>query len=150
MLADIQIASKKIVFRGGEFAVRGITFSTVARLVSAGQRSDMEIAVSQLAELKDAQSEQLIGALSSIVAQLPTLTAMVIAEAANEPDEWEKVKQLPMPVQLEAILEIGKLTFDGADSVKTFVRGVLELMQAANSMLSQSKATIADGTGSTS
>lgn len=147
MLADIQIETRKIVFRGGEFAVRGVTFATVARLVSVGQRAELERAIDQLGDLKDAGQEQLIGALAGIVTQLPKLAAMVIAEAADEPGEWEKVTKLPMPVQLEALLEVGKLTFDGADSVKNFVRGLFELMTAANSMLSQSKQSTADETG---
>jgi hypothetical protein len=150
MLADIVVPSDKIVFRGGEFSVRGITFDSVARLIASGQRSDIDLALEELMGAKD-DPDQLMGALAGLVAKLPDLTAKVIAEAAGEPEHWEKVKQFPVPVQLDALLVIGKLTFDGEDSVKNFVRGVLQIVKSAKTLsLSSLSPTTAVTTGSAS
>lgn len=149
MLADIVIASEKIVYRGGDFTVRGITFDSVARLIADGQRGDLDKALDELLAVRKENSEQLVGVLAGIVTKLPDLTAKVIAEAAGEPEHWEKVKSLPTPVQLDAVLQIGKLTFDGEDSVKNFVRGVLQIVRSARTLsLSSLSPTTAETIGS--
>jgi hypothetical protein len=78
--------------------------------------------------------------------QLPGLTAKVIAFAADEPGEAHKVVKLPVSVQLEAILAIGRLTFDGETSIKNFMSGLLTLVTSMRNAAAQANQILKTGT----
>lgn len=130
MLSQIVLEEQKIDFRGGTFTVRGIGLDSIAYLMNTGNRDELESAVASLEAIFEAKGDAgaLQAGLMSLVTQLPALCAKVVALAAGEPDEWEKVLKLPLPVQLEAVNAIGRLTFDGEDSIRSFMAGLLILM----------------------
>jgi hypothetical protein len=134
-LANLSIETAVVKFRGSEFTVRGLGLDTVAALMQDGNREELELAVKQLEALyKATKADDTAGITSGVnklVVQLPGLTAKVIAFAADEPGEADKVRKLPLPVQLDAILAIGRLTFDGEDSIRNFVSGLMTLMTSA-------------------
>lgn len=77
------------------------------------------------AALRD-QSKPMIDA---VLKQAPRVLAKIIAIAADDLDAWPSVAKWPIPVQLEALTQIMRLTFtDGAD-FRTFVGNVLGLAQ---------------------
>jgi hypothetical protein len=152
MLADVVIETRKIVFRGGEFEVQGLTFDMVARLVTAGHRGELDKAIELFQGLQVGSDDtDVIGSLSSLITMAPVLAAKAIALGCGEMDQWEKARSLPMPVQLDALLAIGKLTFDGADSVKNFLRGLQDLLSGMTPLLQGSNSqTAEEPTGSKS
>jgi hypothetical protein len=67
--------------------------------------------------------------IEAVLKQAPRVLAKIIAVAADDIDAWPSVVKWPLPVQMEALTQIMRLTFtDGAD-FKTFVGNVLGLAQ---------------------
>jgi len=132
MLANLVIEQQTIRFKTGEFVVRGIGLDTITALFHDGNREDMETAVGELEAVYRASQGKdnaaLTEGLTRLVVRLPALTAKLIARAADEPGEWEKVMKLPLPVQLDTLLAIGRMTFDGEDSIKNFVSGLTTML----------------------
>lgn len=65
-----------------------------------------------------------------IVSLAPNLLAKVIAVASDDSDKWEAVRDnFVLPLQLDALTEIAKLTFVDADGFKAFVGNVLALAE---------------------
>lgn len=140
MLSDIQFESKKIVYRGSDFTVRGLGLDIIARLLASGTRTQIDAALAQIAAAQDAKkagdSKAIDAALMGIATGLPELVAKVIALCADEPDAEAVVAKLPLPVQVEALIAIGQLTFDGEESIKNFVSGLMTLMGSVKGTVS--------------
>lgn len=49
--------------------------------------------------------------ITNLLGELPDMIAKIIARAADVPDEWEVVAQIPLGSQYELIEAIGSLTF---------------------------------------
>lgn len=135
-LKDIVIETSEIVYRESNFTVHGLTLDIVMDLMSKGHRPEMEKAIDTIRLAvgddfdKGVDTADVLGALACIVQQVPEMVAKVIAGAADEPDMWSAVRKLPIDVQLDALMKIGKLTFDGEDSIKKFVTNLIEMMVA--------------------
>lgn len=65
----------------------------------------------------------------------PGAVAAMIALAADQPEDVEKAAKLPFPVQLQAMLDIGELTFGSEAEVKNFVATVIRAFQATTGAL---------------
>ena len=114
---------------GTAFNVRGLTFHDLGALLE-NHREEFLAAGSVLAK-QDAEN---MGSLATLLAQtVPGLAAVVIAHAADEPDASEMVSTLPLPVQLEALLAIGKLTFTDEGAVPKFLAGLGAMLRAGTS-----------------
>lgn len=131
MLADIVVETQTVTFPGGDFILRGISFDKLARLMVAGNRADIEAVIEELSVAMNAADKKdegaLLDTLKGLLVKLPALAAKMIAICANEPDEWQKVEDLSMATQLDALLAIGRLTFNSEDAIKNFVSGVMTL-----------------------
>jgi len=132
-LANAVIAARTIKFEGGEFLVHGLTMAMLTQVITDGHKEDMDKALDTLKDaagedLEKATKSDLVGALAVILQQLPTMVAKVIAASAGEYSQHLKVASLPAPVQLEALVEIGNMTFDGEASVKKFISLLIDLM----------------------
>ncbi len=149
-LANFEIETAAVKFRGGEFTVRGLGLDAVSYLMQSGSREELDLAVSQLEELFRASTEKdsaaIAGGIQKLIVQLPGLAAKVIAFAAEEPNEVAKVRKLPVSVQLEAMLAIGRLTFDGEDSIRNFVSGLMTLMTSVTKTMTIASQTVSNGT----
>jgi len=150
MLADIKVPRKE--HRVGEqaFSVRGITFSDIASLVSSGDRAELEQAVALVMEGQEDIQEAGVASsrvLGALLVQLPKLAAKVIAAAADEPDEWTSVLAFPAPLQLEALLDIGEMTFTGEHALKNFGAGLKRALSAIKTVTDSAMHQIgSDGT----
>jgi len=75
-----------------------------------------------------------MGSLASVLAQtVPDLAAAVIALASDEPDAVDVVRSLPLPVQLDALIAVGKLTFTDEGAVPKFLAGLGGMLRAGAS-----------------
>ncbi len=134
MTNDLVIETTEVVYRGQTFAVHGLTLDLIMRLINEGHRSELEQAVDTLRDAlgDDLQNEQsaedMMGALATVVVELPLLAAKVIAGSADQAHNVDAFQKLPISVTLDALHKIGKLTFDGEDSVKKFVGQLIEIL----------------------
>jgi hypothetical protein len=62
--------------------------------------------------------------------QFPDVIAKVIAAAADEPELWADYKKLSVPLQMQALTDIARLTFIDRAGFETFVGNVMALAQA--------------------
>ncbi len=116
MLKDIVIQTKKISLSGGQsFEVQGLTLTNLGKLVEEYKEP--------LEALMDAKLD-----LTQIADKYPEFMAKVIALAANEPDEWEKISSLPFPTQLLAFEACWDLTIPDYDALKKLIERIQGLI----------------------
>lgn len=126
-IKDIQIEKKTITFSGGNFEVSGLSFNAITRLILDGEQ-DLDKAREIFEAMKKTDDGAIISeAAGRILVELPDLAARIVATAADEPETWQIVLRLPATVQLDALVEIGRLTFTEPDALKKFVANLRAL-----------------------
>ncbi len=98
------------------FEVRGLGFNDVAVLIRE-HFPDLEALVALFGNVEDLEFDRLMPLLQSLISNAPGFVANVIALAAGEGDASDAEK-LPASVQLQALFDIGGLTFTEVGSVK--------------------------------
>lgn len=127
-LADYQPERVDIQFKGGPLSVRGLSLDDVSVLVKH-HLTDLD----QLLELYSKNVDPQLAVMATaqyavtLVREAPALVANFIALAADEPEQADKARRLPIPVQVECIKEIGRLTFEEAGGAKKFFESLKEL-----------------------
>lgn len=117
-LASYEPERKKIEFKGGSFTVRGLSTEDIAILLQEHFQDFDAIMDSwgnhkQNVFTKDALQDFAI----NLVKDVPILAAKIIALAAEEPDQVEKVRKLSFPIMLEALLTSFQLCFEEVGGV---------------------------------
>jgi|GEM_PF-2254497 len=133
-LSDFVPARRPIVVNGEAlFSVEGISLETLATLVST-HLPDLE-AVFDILVRGETADEPFVAHLQrvsqGIALQAPGLAANIIAIASTEeltPALVANAKRLPFPVQVDAMMQIGALTFDEAGGVKKSVESLMILL----------------------
>jgi hypothetical protein len=132
-LKDLVLPTEKVeVPGGGEFVVRGLSLID-ARVLVRKYSAEMSDLFSLIADGKKAGAIDIENAAAT-AAQLidisPSLVADAIATAGGDgsAEDFAKVLMLPIPVQVDALTKIGRLTFSSEGSVKKFLQTVISLM----------------------
>lgn len=128
---------------GGQFAVRGLSLNDIAFLV---QRHGARIQSLFTEFLKQPSEEALTTAsvarfVLPLIETAPEIAAEVVACAASKP--WEKVDEedlavaygLPMPVQVDALEHVVRLTFAAEGGPKKLLETVIRLAQGTSGLL---------------
>lgn len=140
-LKSVTVPTKTVHIPGSDssFEVRGLSFSDITILYSAFE-GPMTALFDKFAGLEDVgklsvsdPNMNMIG--ETIIKDAPHLAAAAIAQAADEPDEVEKVLKLPFPVQLEALKIIGALTFATEGGLKKVIETVTSLAIGTRDLL---------------
>lgn len=115
------------------FSVEGLSLDTLAVLVKT-HLPDLEY-VFDIVMKNEREGETLgqhLGRISmSLAGQAPGLVANIIAVASGEeltPALIANARRLPFPVQVEALTNIGAMTFDEAGGVKKAVESLMILL----------------------
>lgn len=128
-LADIIIPRREIPVFDTSFTVRPLCVDDVMRALFDAQTEVTQAAKLYQAMVKDTKDDEAFNAfLAAILRDLPNLAARVIAYASDEPDKWETVLKIPLPVQAEAFYAVVELTFTEPDSLKKFAEKLKLLM----------------------
>lgn len=151
-LKDLSFESVTIKAGKGEFAVRGLSFADVTSVFTF-YKDEARQALAMFEEKTGGDpnklGEALPALLPELLSQLPMLTAFITALAADEPESMLTVGKLPAPVQLEALLAIGRLTFEEPEALKNFLVNLTDLLggltKAVNSVNEQRPAIGTDG-----
>jgi hypothetical protein len=122
MLSSIVIPRHTVEAGVGTFAVRGLTFADLSRLV-ADHRAEIEEAT----EIVTASGDDMGAIAAAIAGKLPRLASAVIACAADEPDMASTAALLPIPVQLDALVAVGRLTFADEGALPKFLANLQSL-----------------------
>lgn len=128
-LADIEVPTEAIHVGKSSFTVRGISFYDLSLLIN-DNRADLDRLVDLFAGLKANVEMDQFGV--QLIREMPALVARVIACAADEPEAAGKILKFPLPVQLAAVMAVGRLTFEEAGGVKKFAEQLASLLESVN------------------
>jgi len=151
-LRNITIAQKKIrVDDKQDFDVRGLSLTDVmAAMADYGPQMALAFAkITEKGEGSRFDSATIKARIRDLAGEFPELLAAIIALGADEyaPDMVQKVKRLPLLVQVEAIEAIFGLTFQSEGDVGKFMESLTRGLVAATGALDQIRATSLDGIG---
>ena len=137
---------------GNAFEVRGLAPKDISQLMSLHKPVMEEIfnqyaAKANMGEMtEDGVATLAAEAAVNMVEQVPGLVAHLICLAADDTEELEEYARLPIGVQLEAVTEIGRLTFEMAGGAKKLLDLVKPMLVAkARSVPNVSPLTIGGG-----
>lgn len=138
-IKDFYVESRTINFPGGSFKVEGVSFDHLVKLFTEA-RDDMLGAMEMYDGLAESGEVNTMALAMAAIDKFPNLVATLIATAANEPGTEETVRAMPFPVQTEALVAIGELTFTEVEALKKFL-GHLALMMEGAKKLTQTDST---------
>jgi hypothetical protein len=94
------------------FTVRGLSLADLSHLMRT-HMPDIQVIVGMWQDFQAAgPSGDIYLVLTTLAADAPILAAHIIACCAGDPDAHEQAKQLPIPLQIEALTQIFRLTFE--------------------------------------
>ena len=150
-LSDYTIPRTDIKAGKTVLSVRGLSLDDISFLVSV-HKEDVDAIVetfrSKVVGKTDDVSPDTIDAavrengdelITAFLQQFPLVAANVISLACDEPEAWKNAQRLPLPVQVEALLSIAKLTFEDAEGFKKFVGNVIAVLRSASAQAPQNK-----------
>ncbi len=130
-LRDYELPSEIVpIDEKNSFVVRGISFEDVTKLVNR-YGPFLALIYTKIIEMKakdDLRPETLGMLVQQAFAEFPDAVADLIAMAAEEPDQVQKIKRLPTGIQLDAIDKIMRLTFAGEGDIKKLVETVTRMV----------------------
>jgi hypothetical protein len=116
---------------GGSVDVRGLSYSDI--------RSVFELFPQAASKFFDIVSDQGAGTAVNnagiavaLMKELPEVAAALIAHASDEPESLAVALTLPIPVQTDLLVAIGKLTFATEGGAKKFLQTVTSLFNSVN------------------
>lgn len=131
------------------FTVRGVSFEDITRLVQK-HGPVCVLVYTKFAEAKGKHGlrpETLGQLLTSVLHSFPEAVAEMIAIAADERDQVEKVIKLPVGVQFDAIEKIIRLTFAGESDLKKLVEIVTRMAEGVRVSAESLNTPIPSGNG---
>ena len=140
-LANLQLRTEADPYNDSEITLHGLSANAIAGLIlsqlsnieeifniveGAGVKSTADLANVNVAEVGQ-----------RLLVQMPDFIAHVIAYAAHEPDQWQKVIHLPAPVQVECLKKLAQLTFNDEAGFREFVGNVVAALRSAKGVVPQ-------------
>lgn len=147
-LRDFKIARTDIPAGGTTLSVRGVSFDDVMHLADT-YGPTMAVMFGRIqsgSSLANADVRTIIGNLAK---EAPDMVAAAIALATDEYDDETVAiaKQLPFPVQLEALEAIFQRTFASEAEVKKLIESVTRMIAGVSGALTTAGSTLPIGTG---
>lgn len=126
-LAGYRPETRVVALSGGNsFAVRGLSLNDVAVLIRT-HFPDLDALFDLFDGVENMQPDQMKALALTLVTNAPGFVANVIALAAGEGDASD-AERLPAPVQLQALFDIGELTFTEVGGVKKSLETITALL----------------------
>lgn len=139
-LKDLRIPEEVVETRAGKFSVRGLSADDVSFLVKYHGDDLTSLFNDFIAEENELTSDQVMKFVLPIIQQLPVLVAKLIACAADDPEQFDLVRRLPISAQADALEKIVVLSFDAEGGPKKFAETVVRLLEGTNGLLTSLKA----------
>lgn len=130
-----------VQFKGGEFPVQGLSIEHVTFIIKHHSHKLNDLFNRVLAKAQDPEGEFSAEEVGSMILpfldEAPEVGALIIACGAGDPSDVTLARKLPLPVQLDALEQILRLTFDAAGGPKKFLETVIRLSQGTRGLLAQ-------------
>ena len=129
------------------FDVRGISLpdlsylmqkhgATLATLYSKYAKGDINI--------DDGMADDAVAAL---VGELPDMFADVIARVSDGALDQSTAGNLPLPVQVDAVMSIGELTFAGEGALEKFLTAAAKMLDGLATVMAKANTPLPSGSG---
>lgn len=135
-LRNITIPKREVLVGSDKFTVSGVSADQVFGLYSR-HREDLAVLFDNLAGRVEGPS--ILTSVEGIITQFPLVIAEGIALASGgrpDSEHWEEevevARSLPLPVQVDALMKIGELTFSPEMPPKKFFALLVGLIQQLN------------------
>lgn len=139
-LKDLTLPTETVELPGGKVSLRGLSVNDI-QVMFIQNADTMTNLFNELVNTPSDPTDMLSGDVASrLLTKAPDMVAQIIAVSAGEPDEVEKVKMLPAPLQLEMLEKVGNLTFCMEGGVKKTLETVIRMFQATNRNLMEIRA----------
>lgn len=107
--------------------MRGLSLQDVSMLVQH-HLPDIEALFDLFGHLDTATSDDMRPVVTAMVAQAPGFVANLIALACDEPESAKVAATLPAPVQIDALMKVGTLTFVDVGGPKNALETIVALL----------------------
>lgn len=129
---------------GVSFAVRGLSFDDISTLVQShydplSRLFDEYIAEGIAAAVIETENDELSQVVLGVMKQAPGLIADVIALAADERDEVDRIKRLTIGVQIDAIQKTLVLTLQAEGGLGKLVETITGLVQGLKAISTEDR-----------
>lgn len=144
-LRDLQLPSTTITTPGGNFAVRGLSFSDVVTIANThGPQAAMVFA--KITNGEKIAEKDVRTILTNIAPQVPDMVAAIIAMAADDytPETIEIARKMNFQHQLAALEAIFHNTFQSEAELKKFVESIIRMMSGATGVLGQMRLPLSE------
>lgn len=119
MLADFKQEWRELRFKkGGGFQVRGLSLEDLSILIRT-HLPDLKAMYARYSAANET-GESTDDMVVSFVRDTPLLAAHLIAMAAGEQSAAKQARELPFPLQVDAVVNILQLTFEDVGGPKNF------------------------------
>lgn len=131
-LAEYQPESVEVkTGKNSKLTVYGLSLVDVSVLMRE-HFPDLSVLGDLMESSESIQLDELKPLVISLISNAPGLAANIIALGAKEPDQSDKVFEMPGPVQISLLMAILQLTFEEVGSVKKAWEGVAALLKQMN------------------
>ena len=135
-LSNYKAESHEFVLKGGSFSVEGLSLEHVSVLVRE-HLPDIEALFELFQTTENIGGADLEPVIKAVISQAPGFAANVIALASGEPGSAPVAAKLPFPVQVEALMKIGDMTFNEVGGIKKSLELVTALLAKNKPMLTK-------------
>jgi len=118
--------------RGGSLTVRGLSFQDLTALIR-----DHRETIEKLFNDYSDDGSNAHSLLTKLLTNSPEFCAHVIALACDEPEAVDNALRLPLTAQLDALIAVGKMTFEEAGGVKKFLEQIIMIIQGVTGVMEQ-------------
>lgn len=139
-LRGIKIPEARIELPDGGFAVRGLSLDDIMFLVQRHGAGLQAAFAQMMASDGELSTDTVAGFALPFLTSAPKIAAEVIACASGDKDAADVAAGLPFPVQIEALEQIARLTFEASGGPKKLVESVINLAQGMTGLLQDLKA----------
>ena len=133
------IPTETVTTPGGPLVLRGIGLADIMPIFAQHREKLSEMFAAYTAGAMPVDDPAALAA--SLMSEAPDIVARAIVAAADgDEDDISTARRLPLPVQVEAIMAIFRLTMTTEGGVKNFVETVIRAMQGATESLTSLQA----------
>ena len=143
-LKHLKLPTETVETPGGDFAVRGISFSDVSALIQSDgpELSALFDHYSGSLNGDDLSTTEVMALSGSLNEIAPDIAAKIIVTAADgDEDDLATIRKLPFPVQVDALEKIVKLTFDSTGGPKKLVETAIRVFRGTTSLMGELQAS---------
>lgn len=129
------------------FDVRGVSLPDLSALMQKHARAITALYSKYAKGDADFEKGLESDVAAALIAEVPALVASIIAQVSDGVMDDETAARLPLPVQTDALVSIGELTFSGEGALEKFMAAAVRIAEGLAATMMKVNSPIPHGTG---